>query len=246
MNELTVEDFTRSKVKEAISGFTHKQKVIFAVYCAELVIDIYENKNDGKAPRLAIEAAKEWIKSPTEENKQKCKDADAAYAAAAADADAAAYAAYAAADAADAAADADAAAYADAAADADAAAAYDAYAAADAADAAADADAAAAAADAAYAKNKIRQKIIDKVNEIKSESNKPIEQLTKITSFGAIDDINTKVLSERVGPSMFDMEVKQFTELKELKDNLDRAWAVEANRPYIQGIIDQLSNKEGE
>ncbi len=83
MSNLTVENFTRSKVIEAISDFTHKQKVIFAVYCAELVIGFYENKSDSKAPRLEIESAKEWIESPTEENKQKCKGA----------ADAAAYAA---------------------------------------------------------------------------------------------------------------------------------------------------------
>ena len=111
------------------------QAVKIAVACAEHVLPFFEKKypND-KRPRLAIEAALEWIKNPTDENRAKCRTAAAA-----------AYAAYAAAAAA--------AAYAAAAAAAYAAAAYAADAAADAADAAADAYAAyaayAAAADAA-------------------------------------------------------------------------------------------------
>ena len=62
--------------------------VKIAVVCAEHVIPIFENKypND-KRPRLAIEAALDWIKNPTGKNKL----AAAAYAAAAASA--AAYAA---------------------------------------------------------------------------------------------------------------------------------------------------------
>ena len=142
------------------------EKVAYAIFAAEQVIDIFEKKYpDDQRPRNAINAAKKYLEQPSEKNKKAA--ADAAYAAAAADAadaaadaayaaDAAAYAAaYAAAAAAYAADDAaaDAADAADAAADA----AYAAYAAAAAA-AAADADdaayaaaAAAAAADAAYA-----------------------------------------------------------------------------------------------
>ena len=122
---------------------THDQQIMYAIYAAEQVIGIYEDKypNDTR-PRNAIDAARVYLKEPTKENKA------AAYAAA----DAAAYAAYAAAYAAGAAADAAAyaagaaayaAAYAAYAADAAAyAAAYAAGAAADAADAAADAAAA--------------------------------------------------------------------------------------------------------
>src|SRR3990167_2030428 len=89
----------------------HKQKIRYAIFAAEQVIDIYEKKYpDDKRPRLAIEAARAVLKNPIMKNK------DAAYAAA----NAAAYAA------ADAAADAanavDAAAYAAAYAAADAAA----------------------------------------------------------------------------------------------------------------------------
>lgn len=90
-NEMTVENFNYSNVEECISDFSHVDKVRFGVYCAELVIDIYEKYNLSKAPRLAIEAAKKWIESTTEENKKACKsddarvaDADAALAASAA------------------------------------------------------------------------------------------------------------------------------------------------------------------
>ena len=85
-----------------------KQKVMYAIFAAEQVIKIYEEKYpDDNRPRLAIEAAKKYLKNPS----KKTKAADAAYADAAADAaayaaayayagadaDTAAYAAYAAA-----------------------------------------------------------------------------------------------------------------------------------------------------
>jgi hypothetical protein len=115
--------------------FTKPQAVEYAIFAAEQVIDIFEKKYpDDKKPRLAIEAAKTWLKEPTEANRKAAADAYAdAYAY---DADAAAYAAYAAADAYDAAAAYDAYAYA----------AYAAY---------------AAAAYAAAEKEKIQLKIID-------------------------------------------------------------------------------------
>jgi hypothetical protein len=115
---------------------SYRQYVAYAIFSAELVIDIYEKKYpNNKAPRQAIEAAKLCLNSPTKNNKK----------VATAYADDAAYAAYDAADDAAYAAD-DAAAYAAA-----AAAAYAAYAAADDAAYAADAYAAAAAAYAAAA-----------------------------------------------------------------------------------------------
>ena len=96
-----------------------KQKLRYAIFAAEQVIDIYEKKNpNNKAPRNAIKAAKRVLEHDTKENRAAAAAAadaaDAAYAAAYAAADAAAYAAYAAAYAAYAA-------YADADADADAA-----------------------------------------------------------------------------------------------------------------------------
>ena len=43
-----------------------KQNVIFAIYCAEQCIQIYESAYpDDKRPRLAIEAAKTCVNSPT-------------------------------------------------------------------------------------------------------------------------------------------------------------------------------------
>jgi hypothetical protein len=59
--EMTVENFNYSNVEECISDFSHVDKVRFGVYCAELVIDIYEKYNLSKAPRLA------------KENKKACK-----------------------------------------------------------------------------------------------------------------------------------------------------------------------------
>jgi hypothetical protein len=83
--------------------FTKPQAVEYAIFAAEQVIGIFEKKypND-KRPRKAIEAAKTWLKEPTEANRQAAANtAAAAYAAAYADsntaaaADAAANAAYA-------------------------------------------------------------------------------------------------------------------------------------------------------
>jgi hypothetical protein len=79
----------------------HKQQITWAVYCAEQVIKIYEDKYSGDdRPRKAILAAKAYLKKPTPENKAAAYAAayaaNAAYAAAY-DANAAANAAYAAA-----------------------------------------------------------------------------------------------------------------------------------------------------
>ncbi len=118
--------------------WTKKDSVEIAIFAAEQVIEIYEKKYpDDKRPREAINAAKAWLKNPTDAAARAARAAADAAGAAAYAAYAAAYAAYAAADAAR-------------------AAAYAAYAAADAAYAAADAaraaaGAARAAADAAYA-----------------------------------------------------------------------------------------------
>jgi hypothetical protein len=72
--------------------WTKPDSVALAIYCAELVVGIYEKQHpDDKRPRQAIEAAKAWLNDPTEENRQ----AAAAYAAyAAAYAASIAYAAY--------------------------------------------------------------------------------------------------------------------------------------------------------
>ena len=71
---------------------THKQKVQYAVYAAEQVIEIFEKKyQNDKRPREAIEAAKAYLKDPSDKNKNAAANAaNAAYAAAYA----AAYSAY--------------------------------------------------------------------------------------------------------------------------------------------------------
>ena len=73
-----------------------EQSVKIAIYTAEKVIDVFEKKypNDDR-PRKAIEAAKAWLKEPTETNRA-ANAADAANAAAYAAANAAYAAAYAA------------------------------------------------------------------------------------------------------------------------------------------------------
>jgi len=50
--------------------WTKKDSVALAVYAAELCIDNFEKEYpDDKRPREAIEAAKKWLKSPTEANR---------------------------------------------------------------------------------------------------------------------------------------------------------------------------------
>jgi hypothetical protein len=70
---------------------SYKQYVSYAVFAAEQIIDIYEQKypND-KRPRAAIEAAKKCITAPTKKNKAAAANATTAAYAATAYADAAA------------------------------------------------------------------------------------------------------------------------------------------------------------
>ena len=68
--EIKEDNFNYSNLKKWIEDYSHQDKVRFAIYCAELVIDIYESNNDSKAPRLAIDAAKAWVESPTEHNRK--------------------------------------------------------------------------------------------------------------------------------------------------------------------------------
>jgi len=84
---------------------THRQRVEWAIYCAESCLPVYGDSHNSKAPMAAIEAAKAWLLNPTEKN------ATAAAFAASAAAYAVVAAAYAAAAAAYAAAAANAAAY---------------------------------------------------------------------------------------------------------------------------------------
>jgi hypothetical protein len=73
---------------------THAQKVEWAIFCADQVIEIYEKRHPKNTlPREAIEAAKNWLKDPSSANQKAAQTAaSAAYAATAYAADAAAYA----------------------------------------------------------------------------------------------------------------------------------------------------------
>ena len=66
-------------------SFTKKQNVMFAIYAAEQVIDIFEKEYpEDKRPRAAIETAKRWLTG--EATEAECKaaaDASASYASAA-------------------------------------------------------------------------------------------------------------------------------------------------------------------
>ena len=89
---LTIENWSIENIKKEINELEHIYQVKVAVFSAEKVIGIFENEYpDDKRPRLAIEATKEFIKNPTKENRQKCKDAAADAYAAYTDADADAY-----------------------------------------------------------------------------------------------------------------------------------------------------------
>ena len=66
--------------------FSKKQKIQYAVYAAEQVIDIFEKKYpDDKRPRKAIEAAKKCIENDTEENRSAASAESAARSAASAE-----------------------------------------------------------------------------------------------------------------------------------------------------------------
>ena len=75
-------------------AMTHAQKIQYAVFAAEQVIKIYEDKYpDDNRPRKAIEAAKEYLKNPSNAATKAAKAANDAAANAAANA--ATYATYA-------------------------------------------------------------------------------------------------------------------------------------------------------
>ena len=61
-----------------------EQKISYALFAAEQVISIFEEEvKDDKRPREAIDAAKEYLKNPTNENRDKCRNSAAAVDAAA-------------------------------------------------------------------------------------------------------------------------------------------------------------------
>ncbi len=56
-----------NEIEELLKNTPHVYQVIFAIYCAESVVQNLDKET--KAPALAaIESAKAWVKSPTEEN----------------------------------------------------------------------------------------------------------------------------------------------------------------------------------
>ena len=80
-----IEILRRSDVNERYSWLfwaiprlmkTKKDKVRFAIYCAELALPIFEEKypND-KRPREAIQAAKDWLEDPSKKTEEAAEDA---------------------------------------------------------------------------------------------------------------------------------------------------------------------------
>ena len=73
-----------------VQMMNHKQKVHYAIFAAEQVVDIFEKERPGdNRPRDAIKAAKKWTENPT--SSKNAAEADAAAADAADAAHAAAY-----------------------------------------------------------------------------------------------------------------------------------------------------------
>jgi hypothetical protein len=90
LSESDKECWSEMRIVEAWD-WTKEDSIALAIYAAELVIEIYEKQYpNGNKPRQAIEAAKNYLAKPTEENRAA---ADAAADAAAGAAGAAAYAA---------------------------------------------------------------------------------------------------------------------------------------------------------
>ena len=63
IKKLTIESLNYKNVKECVKGWTHKELVILSVFSSELVIHLYDGNS--KAPRKAIQAAKNWLENPT-------------------------------------------------------------------------------------------------------------------------------------------------------------------------------------
>ena len=96
MTKLTAKNFIHKNIIEATKDWTKKEQLELALFSAELALPYYAGYSE--APQKAIEAVKNWLEDPTEENANSAKDAaDAAYYTAAAYTAAAYAAAYAAA-----------------------------------------------------------------------------------------------------------------------------------------------------
>lgn len=74
---LELDNITYSdKVWVVTKLFTHEQNVKWSIACVESVLYIFENQHpNDKRPRKAIEAAKQWLLDPTEENRIAANDA---------------------------------------------------------------------------------------------------------------------------------------------------------------------------
>lgn len=91
-NELNVTDIAALDVPDADKMWaltrrhfldTKEKAVRFAIFCAEQSIDIFEARYpDDKRPRAAIEAAKAWLESPSDNAARAATDATTAYTAA--------------------------------------------------------------------------------------------------------------------------------------------------------------------
>ena len=71
LKELIRQDILEDAGWLIVRVMNYKQYVSYAVFAAEQVIDIFENKHpDDKRPREAIEAAKACVDDPSDENKE--------------------------------------------------------------------------------------------------------------------------------------------------------------------------------
>lgn len=91
LDKLMTIPFTWDNRESILACLSKETNVKFAIFCVESALHIFKKKYpDDERPRLALEATKAYLNSPTEENRLKAYTA--AYAAANAASDAASYA----------------------------------------------------------------------------------------------------------------------------------------------------------
>lgn len=71
MKEITTENFNYSNLREWVGDWSQSEMAKLAIYCAGLVAEHHENDYD--IPNQAVQAVKDWVQVPSEENKGKCR-----------------------------------------------------------------------------------------------------------------------------------------------------------------------------
>lgn len=70
---ITVDDFSLPNLFEWIEGYSPVERVKFAVFCSNLIMDLSINKE--KAAKVAVNTAASWTVDPSPENQAACMEA---------------------------------------------------------------------------------------------------------------------------------------------------------------------------